>query len=44
MRACDQGCVDPNPDGLLPRHWDTVLGRRASRNLAPGTPLGWDMV
>ena len=29
-------------DGLLPRHWDVVLGRRATRALAPGTPLTWD--
>lgn len=29
-------------DGLLPRHWDMVLGRRATRDLQPGTPLTWD--
>ena len=29
-------------DGLLPRHWDVVLGRRATRDLQPGTPLTWD--
>ena len=29
-------------DGLLPRHWDVVLGRRASHKLLPGTPLTWD--
>jgi sialic acid synthase SpsE len=29
-------------DGLLPRHWEVVLGRRATRDLAPGTPLTWD--
>ncbi|RZK44319.1 MAG: hypothetical protein EOO59_22020, partial [Hymenobacter sp.] len=29
-------------DGLLPRHWDVVLGRRAARALTPGTPLTWD--
>ena len=29
-------------DGLLPRHWDVVLGRRAARPLAAGTPLSWD--
>ncbi|MGI4875708.1 MAG: pseudaminic acid synthase [Janthinobacterium lividum] len=29
-------------DGLLPRHWDVVLGRRAARALRPGTPLSWD--
>jgi pseudaminic acid synthase len=31
-------------DGLLPRHWDTVLGRRAARALMPGTPLTWDVL
>ncbi|AWM32156.1 pseudaminic acid synthase [Hymenobacter nivis] len=29
-------------DGLLPRYWDVVLGRRAVRDLRPGTPLTWD--
>jgi sialic acid synthase SpsE len=29
-------------DGLLPRHWDVVLGRQATRALQPGTPLTWD--
>ena len=29
-------------DGLWPRHWETVLGRRAVRDLKPGTPLTWD--
>ena len=29
-------------DGLLPRYWDVVLGRRAVRDLRPGTPLAWD--
>ncbi len=29
-------------DGLLPRFWDVVLGRRAARALVPGTPLSWD--
>ena len=28
--------------GLAPRHLDAVLGRRASRPLARGTPLRWD--
>ncbi|WP_310391669.1 pseudaminic acid synthase [Hymenobacter sp.] len=28
-------------DGLWPRHWDEVLGRRAARDLQPGTPLTW---
>ena len=29
-------------DGLWPRHWDVVLGRRAARALQPGTPLTWE--
>ncbi len=29
-------------DGLLPRHWEVVLGRRAVRALQPGQPLTWD--
>ena len=29
-------------DGLLPRYWDVVLGRRAAKDLRPGTPLAWD--
>ncbi len=29
-------------DGLLPRHWEVVLGRRAARALTPGTPLTWE--
>ena len=28
-------------DGLWPRHWETVLGRKAVRDLKPGTPLTW---
>ncbi len=30
--------------GLHPRHLDAVLGRRARRDLAKGTPLAWDLV
>lgn len=30
--------------GLHPRHLDEILGRRASRDIARGTPLQWDMV
>jgi pseudaminic acid synthase len=30
--------------GLAPRHLPEVLGRRARRNLARGTPLAWDMI
>ena len=29
-------------DGLWPRHWETVLGRKAVQDLKPGTPLTWD--
>jgi len=31
-------------DGLHPRHLPEVLGRRASTDIAAGTPLGWAMV
>jgi len=31
-------------NGLHPRYLPEVLGRRASRHLARGTPLSWDMV
>ncbi len=30
--------------GLAPKHIDRVLGRRATRDLARGTPLAWDMI
>jgi pseudaminic acid synthase len=30
--------------GLHPRHWEALLGRKARADLAPGTPLTWDMV
>ncbi len=30
--------------GLPPKHYDELLGRRATRNLARGTALTWDMV
>lgn len=30
--------------GLPPKHFDDVLGRRFSRNLKRGTPLGWELV
>jgi pseudaminic acid synthase len=30
--------------GLSPRYTDIVLGSRASRDIAPGTPLSWDDV
>ena len=31
-------------DGLAPKHLDAVLGRRATRDVGRGTPLGWDAV
>jgi len=31
-------------DGLAPRHLPEVLGRRAARPVARGTPLSWDLV
>jgi pseudaminic acid synthase len=30
--------------GLAPRHLDAVLGKRARRTLARGTPLAWDAI
>jgi pseudaminic acid synthase len=30
--------------GLHPRHLPEVVGRTAARDLAPGTPLSWDML
>ena len=30
--------------GLAPKYLDMVLGRRAARDIARGTPLGWGMV
>ena len=31
-------------DGLPPKHLEEVLGRRATRDLKTGTPLGWEMI
>ncbi|GAB3657397.1 pseudaminic acid synthase [Hymenobacter agri] len=31
-------------DGLWPRHWETVLGRKAVKDLKPGTPLTWEAI
>jgi len=30
--------------GLAPRHYDEVIGRRATRAIDRGTPLAWDLV
>ena len=32
------------PDGLHPRHLETILGRTARVNVARGTPLDWTHV
>lgn len=31
-------------DGLAPKHWSEVIGRRASRDIARGVPLEWALV
>ena len=31
-------------DGLAPKHLPDILGRRAARALARGTPLAWEMI
>jgi pseudaminic acid synthase len=31
-------------DGLSPRHFDEVLGKRAARDVERGTPLRWELV
>lgn len=31
-------------DGLAPKHYDILLGRRAGRELKAGTPANWDML
>jgi N-acetylneuraminate synthase len=31
-------------DGLAPRHLDEVVGARAARKIARGTPLSWDLI
>lgn len=31
-------------DGMHPRHLPEVLGRRAARDVAKGTPMAWDLV
>ena len=30
--------------GLAPKHRETVLGQHASRDVARGTPLSWDLI
>lgn len=36
-------CIRPG-HGLAPKHLEDVLGRRAARDIARGTPLNWDLV
>src|SRR5262249_50828048 len=36
-------CIRPG-NGLKPRFWRDVIGRRATRAIARGTPLTWDLV
>lgn len=36
-------CIRPG-HGLHPRHLDEVLGRKAARPIARGTPLDWDLL
>lgn len=31
-------------DGLEPKFWDDVIGKRSSRDIEAATPLNWDMV
>ena len=30
--------------GLAPKHYETILGRRARRDVCLGTPLAWDLI
>jgi len=30
--------------GLLPKHWDNVIGRRATCDIGRGTPLDWKLI
>lgn len=30
--------------GLLPKHLDEVIGKRAARDIEPGTPFNWDLI
>ncbi|HLK48241.1 MAG TPA: SAF domain-containing protein, partial [Bryobacteraceae bacterium] len=31
-------------DGMHPRHWHEVMGRRAACHITRGTPLAWDLI
>ena len=30
--------------GLLPKHYDTLLGQRVGRSVKAGTPVSWDLL
>jgi pseudaminic acid synthase len=36
-------CIRPGL-GLAPKHFESLLGRTAARDLAKGTPMSWDLV
>jgi N-acetylneuraminate synthase len=36
-------CIRPGA-GIAPHHFDAVMGSRAAVDIAPGTPLTWDLV
>lgn len=41
--ACNVRCIRPGT-GLRPRHLPEILGRRAVRDIARGTPLDWSLL
>ena len=43
LTAKNVRCIRPGR-GLPPKHLDAVLGRRASRDAAKGTPVSWDLL
>jgi sialic acid synthase SpsE len=36
-------CIRPG-HGLMPKHWNAVLGRKAVVDVAKGTPLEWSQL
>jgi pseudaminic acid synthase len=43
LSADDLQVVRPG-DGLAPRHWDQLVGRRLSRAVTRGTPMAWELL
>lgn len=43
LNAVNLGVIRPGY-GLKPKHMREVLGRRAARDIARGTPLAWDLI